>query len=126
MKLYFLTRILAATNVQTACRYLKYTHLVSQSLPKKPYFYLGRIAIEPKFQRLGYGKALLNKIQQISQSNKKSIGVILETANPQNVKYYHSLGYKTICQIDSPMVKETIMVRHNSLNESTYQQHNFE
>ncbi|NJL55840.1 GNAT family N-acetyltransferase [bacterium] len=99
---------------------------MSQSLPKKPYFYLGRIAIDPRFQRLGYGKALLNFIQQRSERDKKSVGVILETANPQNVKYYHSLGYKTVCQIDSPTVKETIMVRHNSLNESTYQQHDFE
>jgi ribosomal protein S18 acetylase RimI-like enzyme len=113
MKLYFLTQLLIATSFQTVCRYLKYTKLLSKSIPKTPHFYIGRLAIDPSFQRLGYGKALLNMIHQRSENDKKSIGVVLETANPQNVRYYCSLGYKTICEVDLPIV-ETVMVRHNA------------
>jgi ribosomal protein S18 acetylase RimI-like enzyme len=62
--------------------------------PKAPHFYINEIAVNKEFQGRGYGKALLNYAESLSDSNPASTGVALDTSNPENIKFYEHLGYK--------------------------------
>jgi ribosomal protein S18 acetylase RimI-like enzyme len=62
--------------------------------PKAPHFYINEIAVKKEFQGRGYGKALLNYAENISDSIPASTGVALDTSNPENIKLYEHLGYK--------------------------------
>ena len=62
--------------------------------PKAPHFYINEIAVKMDFQGRGYGKALLEYAENISDSIPASTGVALDTSNPENIKLYEHLGYK--------------------------------
>jgi len=62
--------------------------------PKAPHFYINEIAVKKEFQGRGYGKALLEYAESISDSIPASTGVALDTSNPENIKLYEHLGYK--------------------------------
>lgn len=125
-KIVFLIQLLWVIDFSTAYRYLRYSNLVNKFLPKGDFLYINRIAVEPDFQRLGYGKILLQEIHQRSDKDQKSMGVALETANPDNVKYYGQLGYQAVYQIDTPIVQETVMVRWKNQNKSKFKHCDFQ
>ena len=50
------------------------------------------LAVVPAHQRTGVGRALLNRVFEDSEEAP----VYLDTANPDNVPYYASLGFEEI------------------------------
>jgi ribosomal protein S18 acetylase RimI-like enzyme len=86
------------TSEKTGTRYSEmirefYTKAV-KNRPKTPHFYINELAVKNKYQGRGYGKALMNYVEEISRNDTFSIGVALDTSNPDNVKLYEHLEYK--------------------------------
>ncbi len=61
--------------------------------PKFGHYRLEFIAVHPDHQGKGYGRMLLDKIHQMSETDAHSQGVWLETTNPANVGLYEHVGY---------------------------------
>jgi GNAT superfamily N-acetyltransferase len=57
----------------------------------EPHLYLWQLAVEPSAQRRGVGRALMASV--VADADDAGVPVYLETANPENVPYYRSLGF---------------------------------
>ena len=57
----------------------------------EPHLYLWQLAVDPPAQRSGVGRALMQRV--IADANDASVPVYLETAKPENVPDYRSLGF---------------------------------
>ncbi|MDX2078541.1 MAG: N-acetyltransferase [bacterium] len=66
---------------------------ISRYQPKTRHYRLEFIAVHPNYQGKGYGRMLLDKIHQMSETDAHSQGVWLETTNPVNVGLYEHVGY---------------------------------
>ena len=57
----------------------------------EPHLYLWQLAVDPRAQRSGVGRALMARV--IADADDAHVPVYLETANPENVPYYRSFGF---------------------------------
>lgn len=57
----------------------------------EPHVYLWQLAVDPPAQRSGVGRALMARV--VADADDAGLPVYLETTNPDNVPYYHSLGF---------------------------------
>lgn len=85
--------------------------LMSQHHPSRPHWYLTLMGVDPLYQGLGFGSALLS--QQFERFDRLGEIVYLEASNPQNVPFYEHHGFELRGEIrtgDSPtlyaMVRE--------------------
>ncbi len=62
--------------------------------PKDPHHYLVFIGIDPSVQGEGLGRAFLEAIHESVENDTSSIGIGLDTENPENVPLYEYFGYK--------------------------------
>lgn len=82
--------------------------------PKTGHYRLEFIAVHPDYQGKGYGRMLLDKIHQMSQSDAHSQGVWLETTLPDNIGLYVHVGYVIEKRLMmSGDVEAVIMFRRN-------------
>jgi ribosomal protein S18 acetylase RimI-like enzyme len=56
-----------------------------------PHVYLWQLAVDPQVQRCGVGRALMARVS--AHADAAQLPVYLETAKPENVAYYRSLGF---------------------------------
>lgn len=60
--------------------------------PEDPHFYVWMLAVSPQHQRTGVGRALLNTA--LKRAEEFGLPAYLETANPENLPYYSSFGFR--------------------------------
>lgn len=63
---------------------------------KENYYTLAGLAVHPAYQGHGIGKIMLNKVQEICDSNPEVGGVYLYTADLKNKLLYQRFGYQII------------------------------
>jgi GNAT superfamily N-acetyltransferase len=79
----------------------------------EPHLYLWQLAVDPPAQRSGVGRALMARV--ITDADDAAVPVYLETANPENVPYYRSLGFVETGQEKLPRGSPLwLMLRHHS------------
>ena len=71
-----------------------YMRLTTRYRPKEKHYYLICIGVAPEFMGMGIGKKMLNTIHTIVDNDISSIGIGLDTENPNNVALYEHFGYK--------------------------------
>ena len=72
-------------------RGLKTGAVQDQGHPHDPHVYLWFLAVDPKHQRGGVGRALLARVCEEAEAP-----VYLDTSNPDNVPYYAGAGFQEI------------------------------
>lgn len=83
---------------QAATRLGQFGELVGAHHPQQPHFYLVAVGVEPQAQGKGYGRALLELVQEMSQAHPFSTGVGLDTETPLNVPLYQHFDYQVTGQ----------------------------
>jgi GNAT superfamily N-acetyltransferase len=78
-------------------RGLRFSAVQEKGHPHEPHVYLWFLAVDPKHQRGGVGRALLARVY-----GDATAPVYLDTANPANVPYYASNGFAEIGKADGP------------------------
>jgi GNAT superfamily N-acetyltransferase len=68
---------------------------------KEPHWYAMVVGVDPTFQGLGFGSALLSPI--LNEAKSKNIPVYLETAQPKNVSFYVHMGFEQIREATEPV-----------------------
>jgi len=63
---------------------------------KEPHFYFNELAVLPKEQGKGHGKAMFKYVESKCLKHPSAKGIALDTPNPENVKIYKHLGYKVV------------------------------
>lgn len=69
---------------------------VDKHHPAEPHFYLEYIAVEPGYQGMGVGSALLQHL--VDKADGMHVGCYLENTNPRNVNLYQRFGFNIIDQ----------------------------
>jgi GNAT superfamily N-acetyltransferase len=70
-------------------RALRFSKIQEKGHPREEHVYLWFLAVDPRRQRGGVGRALLARVYADAEAP-----VYLDTANPANVPYYASNGYE--------------------------------
>ena len=78
-------------------RGLRFSAVQERGHPHDAHVYLWFLAVDPKRQRGGVGRALLARVYEDAE-----VPVYLDTANPANVPYYASNGYAELGRADGP------------------------
>lgn len=71
-----------------------YMRITSRYRPKEKHHYLICIGVVPEFMGQGIGKNMLTSIHAIVDADPSSIGISLDTENPENVALYEHFGYQ--------------------------------
>ena len=71
-----------------------YMRLTTRYRPEEKHHYLICIGVAPEFIGMGIGKKMLNTIHTIVDEDTSSIGIGLDTENPNNLALYEHFGYK--------------------------------
>ena len=78
-------------------RALRFSTIQEKGHPHEEHVYLWFLAVDPKQQRGGVGRALLARVHE-----EATAPVYLDTANPANVPYYASNGFEELGQAPGP------------------------
>jgi GNAT superfamily N-acetyltransferase len=62
----------------------------------EPNIHVNMLAVPPRFQGRGLGRALLERVHAMSREHPGSSGVTLTTESPANVAFYEHLGYRVV------------------------------
>ena len=76
-----------------AAQFADYDRIVDSAQLEAPHYHLGVLAVAPRFQGMGIGKALLETFLRLSDEDEKSHGTVLETASFANVRLYERFGF---------------------------------
>jgi GNAT superfamily N-acetyltransferase len=68
--------------------------------PEEPHFYVWMLGVSPQHQRTGVGRALLNAA--LARAEEFGLPTYLETANPENLPYYASFGFRETAEATLP------------------------
>lgn len=60
--------------------------------PEEPHLFVWMLAVAPRRQRTGVGRALLS--HAIARAEEQGVPAYLDTANPDNLPYYASFGFE--------------------------------
>lgn len=66
----------------------------------EPHWYAFVIGVDPEFQGLGMGKALMKPV--IDKACMTRIPLYLETADPANIPFYQKLGFQMVRELMHP------------------------
>jgi ribosomal protein S18 acetylase RimI-like enzyme len=71
-----------------------YMRLTTRSRPKEKHHYLICIGVAPEFMNRGIGKKMLSTLHTIVDEDSSSIGIGLDTENPNNIAFYEHFSYR--------------------------------
>ena len=81
-------------------RGLRFAAIQERGHPDEDHVYLWILAVDPRHQRGGVGRALLARVYE--DAREADAPVYLDTANPANVPYYASNGFEEIGKEPAP------------------------
>lgn len=79
--------------------------------PKAPHHYLAMIGVAPDAQRRGWGKRLMHEVIARADRVPVSLGLALDTENPDNVPLYRRWGFAVTATVELDGARATAMFR---------------
>lgn len=73
-----------------------YMRLTTRHRPKEKHYYLTCLGVSPEFKGKKIGKKMLDTIHTIVDEDITSIGIGLDTENPDNIALYQHFGYRLV------------------------------
>ena len=84
--------------------------------PDVPYLYVNELAVRNQFRGQGLGKALINDIIGRSENNSGSKGILLDTANKNNVAIYEKFGWTLKSTLPFYDINKFFLWRENKIH----------
>src|SRR5882757_7589949 len=80
-------------------RAMQMFNVLALNHPREPHLYLQLLGVDPAYQGMRFGGALLDRLKLEAAIRPEIAGVYLETATEANVAYYSSKGYEVLSEI---------------------------
>lgn len=80
-------------------RAIQLMDVLARNHPREPHLYLNFLGVDPEYQRMHCGQALLEHLRTLAADRTDIAGVYLETATEANVAYYTGKGYETLGEV---------------------------
>ena len=74
----------------------QYMQAIGSMRPKQPHHYLGFVAVNPSQAGRGFGRDCLENVHRIVEADSNSLGIALDTENPENVPFYEHFNYRLV------------------------------
>lgn len=96
-----------------AYRLLKYVLSVKRrAAPLGKHCTVVLIGVDPDHQGQGYGSTLMRRVHDLCRQSPDCSGVLLDTGNPRNIRFYEDLGYREIASFRLGQIHQRIMFRY--------------
>lgn len=92
-------------------RYLDYHEQIKRMLPDARTHQLPLMGVHPKYQNRGFGRLLLEQVERFCADNPRGTGLILDTGNSRYLKFYESLGFRSLGKIQLGQFEDHVLFR---------------
>ncbi|HXH60703.1 MAG TPA: GNAT family N-acetyltransferase [Fimbriimonadaceae bacterium] len=89
----------------------EYRTLKKSHLPPRLHYYLQTLAVDPTFQRMGFGTVLLEHLYERALDDRTTAGIMLDTDAERNQVFYERNGYTASSTAKLGGVKVAFMYR---------------
>jgi len=103
-------RMLLTAGFRCTRRYLDYHEAVIACLPPGTYHMLPLLGVRPEFQGMQYGEQLLAALHDWCAGDVVSQGIVLDTADPQQLDFLLGQGYREIGLVELGPLREHVLV----------------
>lgn len=107
-------RMMLTAGMDCTWRYINYHKQIHECLPKGEHHELPLLGVDSKYRNSGYGKQLMLAIEDICKENPRSGGIALDTGNTRYLKFYQSIGYKTLGTVKLGELVENVLFKECS------------
>lgn len=104
-------RMMLTAGMDCTWRYIDYHTQIHKCIPQDEHHELPLMGVDSKYRNMGYGRQLMQAIENICKENPNSSGIALDTGNARNLDFYKSLGYKVIGTVKLGEVEEQVMFK---------------
>ena len=107
--------ITATLGADVVDRMHRFGHAVAPLEPHQPHHYVGMIGVDAAHRGRGVARAILDTVQERASTHPDSIGVVLTTERPANVRVYESMGFVVLGEVttDDGLLRSWTLLREN-------------
>ncbi len=104
-------RMMLTAGMDCTWRYINYHKQVHALLPDGEHHELPLIGVDGKYRNMGYGKKMMQSLEDICHQNSKSKGIALDTGNARYLNFYKSIGYKVVGTVKLGDINESVLFK---------------
>ena len=104
-------RMMLTAGMDCTWRYIDYHKQIHKCLPEGHYHELPLMGVDASYRNLGYGKKMMQAIEDICLENPRSVGIALDTGNARYLKFYQSLGYQNVGTVKLGELTESVLFK---------------
>lgn len=104
-------RMILTAGFDCTSRYIEYHKQIHACLPTGQHHELPLLGVDSKYRNMGYGKQLLQAIENICKENLRSSGIALDTGNSRYLAFFNKLGYETVGSVKLGDVTESVLFK---------------
>ncbi|WP_404362923.1 GNAT family N-acetyltransferase [Marinobacter sp.] len=104
-------RMVLTAGFSSTRRYLDYHEQIKRLLPDSQTHQLPLMGVHPKYQNRGYGRLLLEKVEQFCAENPRGSGLVLDTSNSSYLPFYESEGFRSLGRIQLGEHEDHVLYR---------------
>jgi GNAT superfamily N-acetyltransferase len=103
--------LVEACGERSAARFAAYNRAVEEAVPEGWHHTLAILGVHPDQQGRGAGRALLSWACRLNDADTASRGVVLDTGNPANLRFYARFGFRPLARVPLGDGVEHILLR---------------
>jgi ribosomal protein S18 acetylase RimI-like enzyme len=107
-------RMMLTAGMDCTWRYMDYHRQIHKHVPEGVHHELPLFGVDTHYRNMGYGRQLMQALEDICAQNPKSKGVILDTGNARYLNFYKSIGYQVLGVVKLGTIVESILFKPRS------------
>jgi len=104
-------RMLLTAGAESTARYIDYHKQIHTLLPQGEHHELPLIGVDERYRNKGYGKQLMQGVENVCAENPESSGIALDTGNARHINFYKNLGYSVVGTVALGDVTESVLFK---------------
>lgn len=105
-------RMMLTAGMDCTWRYIDYHQQIHKCLPQGLHHELPLMGVDEKYHNMGYGRQLMEAIENICQENPHSHGIGLDTGNNRHIDFFESIGFESVGQVKLGAVTENVLFKY--------------
>ncbi len=105
-------RMMLTAGMDCTWRYINYHKQIHKCLPEDQHHELPLFGVDSNYRNMGYGRQLMNALENICRENPRSTGIALDTGNTRYLSFYKELGYEVVGTVELGELSENVLFKH--------------
>ncbi len=104
-------RMMLTAGMDCTWRYIDYHKQIHRCLTKDQHHELPLMGVDDRYRNMGYGRQLMDALENICAENPKSVGIALDTGNARYINFYKRIGYDVVGTVKLGDVTESVLFK---------------